>query len=154
LSTSEHTAPNGTAPPVVDALEQYAEGMAHLLAPLSARRAQLEAEVAELVEQEARIKDALSALRGPKRSPRVPPPKDKAKSTNEWRPSQKTLDDVYAALAKADGPLNYSDLAEATGHSRGSVTKAIDILRKEARVRFVGQAGRGQANLYAPMPSG
>lgn len=153
MSTSEHTAPNGTAPPAVDALQQYAEGMEHLLAPISARRAQLEAEVTELAEQEARIKDALSALRGPKRSPRTQPA-TKGKSTNEWRPSQKTLDDVFAALATADEPMNYSDLAEATGHSRGSVTKAIEILRKEARVRFVGQAGRGQANLYAPMPSG
>jgi predicted HTH transcriptional regulator len=119
------------------------------LAPLTARRAQLEAELDGVAVQEQRIKDALIALRvKPARSPAKPGGK-----TNAWTPSVKTQDDVYAALARLPEPSSTTQIAELIGVSRGTVEKALQELRKKERVRFVGQGGRGNANLYAVMPS-
>lgn len=150
MSTHEIATPNG-APPV-DPLDRLASELEEQLAPLASRREQLEAELRDLSSRELRISEALIALRG-KATHRGRPANPKKKDSHDWVPSQVTLDDVYATLAKATDPLTYRDIHEATGHSRASVQKAVDELRKQARVRFVGQGGQGGANQFTVMPS-
>ena len=137
---------NGAA---VDPLARIVEELQEALAPLTAQRAQLEAQLSDLAVQELRIKDALVALR-------VKPPRstqDK-RSKHAWTPSAKTIDDVYAALAKRDEPATTTQIAELMSVSRGTVDKALTELRRAERVRLCGTAGRGQAKLFAVMPSG
>lgn len=139
---------NGTAH--ADPLAPVIEQLQEQLAPLSARRSQLEAELSEIGIQEQRIKDGLVALRlRPARAPQKPG----GSSKNQWTPSQKTQDDVYAALAKMTEPASTTQISEMCGVSRGTVEKAVHELRKKDRVRYCGQGGRGNANLYSVMPS-
>lgn len=140
-------AATAAAPPTSDPLQSYIDGLEGELAPLTARRAQLQAEINEIAGQEQRIKDALAALRPQRRVATGKP------SKNQWTPSTKTQDDVYAALAKLGKPSPVSALVEPTGISRGTVEKALQELRKADRVRFCGQGGQGNANLYDVMPS-
>lgn len=123
--------------------------------PLSSEREQLEARLRDLSARETRIKEGIAALVGkPARAvPRTAPKKMVgARNTHDWVPSVKTLDDVYACLVRAGEPVNITLIADAVHTSRGTAKKAIDELRAQNRVRFVGKAGKGSANLYAPMP--
>lgn len=154
--STETTAPNGTAAAMPsDPLAHIIEELEGALAPLTARRAQLEAELSELQAQELRVKDALAALGNKARGrPKAAAP---PKNSHDWTPAQKTIDDVYAVFVRAarDGKqsLNLSNAADGAKTSRGTAKKAIDELRAQNKLRFVGQGGTGGANLYALMPS-
>lgn len=143
---------NGTLPleATSDPLAPYIEGLERELAPLAARRAQLESEVAEILKNEARIKAGITALKTG--APKRPSSATTKASSQDWAPSQKTVDDVYAALARSDEPLSVTQLAEAAEISRGTVSKAIDVLRSQERVRLVGNAATaGSPKIYAVM---
>ena len=149
LSTAAPAA-NGAAtaiPPSSDPLAHYIEGLEGELAPLTARRAQLEAELSEVAVQERRITEALVILRG------KPPAAKKRDTYRDWTPSQKTMDDIFACLATAGEPLSKREIMERTGLSDGKVSKVLQRMRGESRIRLVGIApGKGQAHLYEPMP--
>jgi DNA invertase Pin-like site-specific DNA recombinase len=135
-----------------DPLAPYIEGLERELAPLTARRAQLESEIADILKSESRIKAGIQALRhGAPKKPATSKPA--ASGGNDWRPSQKTLDDVYAALAQSADPMTTREIAEQTGISRGTVTKSVEILRSEERVRLAGNAASpGAPKVYGVMP--
>ncbi len=142
---------NGTVPHVseeepVDPLDRIAIELEAEKAPLVARRAQLESEIADLLRREERINAALSGLQQGR--PKPAPKRDK----HDWTVSQKILDDVYATIATADGPLTNAQIAEATGVSGGTVSKALNRLREQEKVRVCGNAPlQGSPRLYGTM---
>ena len=144
---------NATLPLVADSddpLAPYIEGLERELAPLTARRAQLESEIAELLKSEDRIKAGINALR------HGAPKKKATTSTSgakDWSPSQKTIDDVYAVMARSADPMTVTQISEASGISRGTVTKAIEALRAQERVRLAGNAASpGSPKMFGIMP--
>jgi response regulator of citrate/malate metabolism len=158
---------NGAGPAVApvepSALDQIKararQELAELLAPLTARRAQLEAELAAIVTQEQEIHRTRAALDG---SPSVEV-KRKSKSSvgkGQHDPSQKTLDDVYAIFARAGKDLTCGEVGNLAGLSRTTVMRCVQILRDNERLRLVGTrkeaddtrvGGRG-SNAYVVMP--
>lgn len=137
-----------------DPLAPYIEGLERELAPLAAKRAQLESEVAEILKQEQRITAGIQALKsGAPKKKAATPAKAPTGGGNDWRPSQKTLDDVYAALSRSDAPMTVREIADASGVSRGTVQKSLDVLRSEERVRLAGNAAaQGAPKVYGVMP--
>lgn len=126
-----------------------------LLAPLTAERQQLEARLKDVDLRAVRIKEGIAALsppakRHPPQSPNAGKPKV-GRSSHDWVPSTKTLDDIYAILVRSKEPMGVTAISNITKTSRGTVTKAIEELRRQERVRFAGNGGTGNANLYAPM---
>lgn len=151
MSTPDvHAATNGTVPASSDPLAAIIAELEDLLAPLTAERQQLEARLKDLDTQSLKIREGIAALSTSARQP--PPPKPKAgRNKHDWSPSQKTLDDIYAALVNSEEPLAVTAISDLVKTSRGTVTKAIEELRRRELVRFVGNGGRGGANLFAPM---
>jgi response regulator of citrate/malate metabolism len=156
---------NGSGPAVADPAELSAldqikararQEMDGLLAPLSARRGQLEAELAEVIAQEQEIHRARHALDGGVVIDRA---KTKPKA-GQHDPSQKTLDDVYAVFATAGKDLTSGEVGELAQLSRSTVLRCIQILRENERIRLIGTrkeagdtrtGGRG-SNAYEVMP--
>jgi DNA-binding transcriptional ArsR family regulator len=135
----------------IDKLEADLEAM---LAPLRARRAELEVELMEVNAKEERIGNALRALGG--RAPvaggvRAPKPRGSAGDRNVWTPSTDVIERVAAALRGASEPLSVSQLAELTGVSRDTVNRSVKVLREQEKARLVGTQGRGNANVYLAM---
>jgi predicted nuclease with TOPRIM domain len=152
MSTSDL---NGTAPPPVDALAGIIEQLEEQLAPIAAERSQLEAQVAELLKREHRIKAGITALRTG--APKAPSPtttkRTDARNKHDWQPSQKVIDDVYAVFATSEEPLTLSKASDLAHNSRGTVAKAIDVLRSEERLRLIGTASsQGSPKLYTVLP--
>jgi response regulator of citrate/malate metabolism len=157
---------NGAGPAVApvepSALDQIKararQEMEQLLAPLTARRAQLEAELAAIIAQEQEVHRARHALEGGVIIDRT---KTKSKvGKGQHDPSQKTLDDVYAVFARAGKDLTSGEVGELAQLSRSTVLRCIQILRDNERIRLVGTrkeagdervGGRG-SNAYAVMP--
>jgi hypothetical protein len=138
---------NGTAPP--DPIEQIIGDLEQHLAPISARKAQLESEIADLLKQESRIKGGIAALR--QGAPRSAPARNRPDS-HAWMPSQKTIDDIYAVIATADEPLTISQITEQASVSSSTVKKTIDHLRSEQKIRICGTAAtQGSPKIYGPM---
>jgi response regulator of citrate/malate metabolism len=154
---------NGAGPAVApvepSALDQIKararQELAELLAPLTARRAQLEAELAAIVTQEQEIHRTRAALDGEvKRKPKS------SVGKGQHDPSQKTLDDVYAIFARAGKDLTCGEVGNLAGLSRTTVMRCVQILRDNERLRLVGTrkeaddtrvGGRG-SNAYVVMP--
>ena len=147
---------NGTLPLVSasdDPLAPYIQGLEQELAPLAARKAQLESELAEVLKSEARIKAGITALKS------GAPKKTAAKTTapggsHDWVPAQATLDDVYAIFARAGEPITVRQAVDkaAGAHSSTTIKKAIDALRSEERLRLCGNASTpGSPKLYGVM---
>jgi response regulator of citrate/malate metabolism len=154
MSTPDvHAATNGTVPASSDPLATIVAELEDLLAPLTAERQQLEARLKDLDTQSLKIREAIAALSTSARQPPQPKPKAKAKGRNshDWIPSQKTLDDVYAVLTQSGEPMAVTAISDRAKTSRATATKAIEELRRRELVRFVGNGGRGGANLFAPM---
>jgi predicted HTH transcriptional regulator len=157
MSTPDvHAATNGTVPAGSDPLAAIVAELEDLLAPLTAEREQLEARLKDLDTQTLKIKEGIAAL---STTPRGTPPRGKPaarpdkRNSHDWIPSQKTLDDIYATLARSEEPMAVTAIAETVKTSRGTVSKGIEELRRRELVRFVGNGGRGGANLFAPMES-
>jgi response regulator of citrate/malate metabolism len=150
MSTPDvHAATNGTSPAVSDPLAAIVAELEELLAPLTAERQQLEARLRDLDTQSTKIREAIAALSTSARVLPTPPKKATDKrNKHDWVPSQKTLDDVYATLVRSEEPLTVTILADSVKTSRGTAAKAIEELRKQEKVRFVGNGGRGGANLF------
>jgi hypothetical protein len=152
LSTHDITANgNGVVAANADPLAPIIAELETQLAPLAARRSQLESEIADLLSQERRIKAGITALSaGPAKAKKPTPGK---KDTHDWTPSQKTLDDVYAVLVKAPDGLTLAQLDEALDVSRATISKAVDTLRQQERVRLMGRAASpGAPKLFGVMP--
>jgi hypothetical protein len=160
LSTSDSTVANGNGNGVhqpqllnEDPIERIIGELEEQLAPLASRRAQLEAETAEILRAEDRIRAGITALRtgAPKTKAKAGRPPAPAGRTG--RPAQKTIDDIYAIIATAEEPVTIRDITEhgTVNVSRATIEKVIAILRSDERIRIAGQ--QGVARLYAPMPS-
>jgi hypothetical protein len=139
-----------------DPLDRIAGELEEERAPLTARRAQLEAEIADLFKREQRIDAALAGLRTGRPSGAGGAKKPTAGS-KDWVPSQKTLDEVYAAIARADkdgdGPLTMTQIVDRVHVSRATVEKVLRYLRSEQKIRIVGTApSPGAPKTYGPMP--
>lgn len=147
MSTQATT--NGTAG--AEALAHIVEELEAQAAPLTARRHQIQAELKDLEDREMRIREAITVLRGPVR--RTLPPVGGKRSKHDWKPSQKVLDDTYAAILAAGEAITLTEISNVTHSSRGTAQKAIEELRRQERIRFIGHAGRGNAARYAVMPS-
>jgi seryl-tRNA synthetase len=153
MSSTEQVARNGTVPgPSSDPLGDVIGQLEEKLAPLAAERTQLEAQVAELLRQEERIKAGISALRGS--APRSPRPAVKGgRDSHDWWPSEKTRDEIYAAIAAADAPLTVAQITERVAVSSSTVKKALDLLRSEQKIRLAGTApSQGAPKIYGVMP--
>jgi hypothetical protein len=140
---------NGSPP--TDPLDAEVERLEGLLAPLEARRSDLEAELAEIAERERRLNGAITALSGP-------PPKKPAgakprasNNSNVWTPGAETIERVFNVL-RAGGQMNITEAAEQAGTSRDTVQRSLTELRKQERVRLVGAQGRGGAHVFEVMP--
>lgn len=154
MSTHDVTA-NGVAPERAPSpLESIVAELEDLLSPLTAEKAQLEARLLDVELNAARIREGIAALTAAKKAtpnPHTSEPRRRQRNSHDWVPSQKTLDDIYAVLAKAGKPLAVTAISDQVHTSRGTVTKGIEELRRQERVRFAGNGGKGNANLYAPM---
>lgn len=156
MSTEEATTHlNGAAGQQADPLDLIAAQLEEEKAPITARRAQLEAEIAELARREGRIDAALLGLRGKTAtapSTRAKGPRD----SHDWKPSQKTLDDIYAAIVQAernDAEATVNYIVGQTNVSSSTVKKALDYLRSEQKVRITGTAAQqGSPKTYGTMP--
>lgn len=148
--------PNGA---VDDPLAAHARSLEEMLVPIEARREQLEAELADLTDQEARINTAIEALTGTKK---VKPSKSAPKPAGRGI-SQNVLDDIYACIAKANEPITYAQIQDATGKTQSVVHNALRVLREQERIRIAGIAshrtgedepprGGKPPRLYAVMP--
>ena len=154
---------NGNEGPI-DRLVREIEEM---LAPLEARRGQLIAELHDVEEEQARLQAGIDGLTGVLRppseeeKPRKKKPQSDAASGYATRASQKTIDDVYAAIAtsKAEDPTA-AQIMEVTGMSQTAVMAAIAALRQSERIRVSGSrrnatdsrtSGRAPST-YAVMP--
>lgn len=151
MSTHGIESSNGTTSSDVDPLAGVITALEEQLMPLSAEREQLEARLRDLSGRETRIKEGIAALTGKPVRTVARQARDE-RNSHDWIPSVKTLDDVYACIVNAEEPVNVTFVANAVHTSRGTAKKAVDELRSQNRVRFVGKAGKGSANLYAPMP--
>lgn len=167
-------APNGALPAeaIESPIERLIREIEDVLAPLDARREQLEAELFDLNEERERLNAGIAGLSGrlPVATPekKKPSPKPSADSRQagkgQHNPSQKILDDVYAAIATAsrDGKdLTSAEIAELLALSKSTIMRSVHLLREDERVRIVGTrkdegddrvGGRG-ANAYAVMPT-
>src|SRR5262245_1814476 len=84
-----------------------------------------------------RLKRALTALTDE-------PAPVKKKDGNDWSVSARKVEEVYAAFVRVDVPISASKLAERTeGLSSESVRRAIEVLRKDGRLRLVGKTAGG-----------
>jgi Bacterial regulatory proteins, gntR family len=139
----------------IDPLARIIGELEDQLAPISAERAQLEAQIGDLIKREERIKAGITALRqGAPRRPSPPRGTVGSSSGNVWTPSQKVLDDVYAVVARAGEPLTVKQIGEQSDTSPETVRKAIDYLRADQKIRLAGTAmTKGAPKLYAVMPS-
>jgi DNA-binding transcriptional ArsR family regulator len=163
-------APNGATPPVEteSPIERLIREIEDVLAPLDARREQLEAELLDLNQERERLNAGIAGLSGqlPAQEKRPgPKPSPSQVGRGQHNPSQKILDDVYALVATAsrDGKdLTAAEISSLAGLSKSTVMRAVAILREAERMRIVGTrkdendgrvGGRG-ANAYAVMPNG
>jgi HTH domain len=147
LSTEASETRNGSP---VDPLAGIIEQLEVELAPISARKAQLEAEIGDLIKQEQRIKAGITALKTG--APRRPSAPASARDSHAWVPAQKTQDDIYAVLATSGEPLTISQISEKASVSSTTVKKAIEHLRSEQRIRLCGAAPTpGAPKLYGTM---
>lgn len=141
---------------MVDPLDRIIEQLEEEKAPLSARRAQLEAEIAELLKREERINAGIAGLKQGR--PKKPAGSGQMGGTKSgmpstWQPSQKSCDDVYAAIATASEPLTINQISEATGLSRSATDKTVAHLRSEQKIRLAGRAALpGGPKTYGTMP--
>jgi hypothetical protein len=164
-------APNGATPPVEteSPIERLIREIEDVLAPLDARREQLEAELLDLNQERERLNAGIAGLSGrlPAQEKKQPGPKPSPSQVGrgQHNPSQKILDDVYALVATAsrDGKdLTAAEISSLAGLSKSTVMRAVALLREAERMRIVGTrkdendervGGRG-ANAYAVMPNG
>jgi hypothetical protein len=160
-------APNGAAPPVEteSPIERLIREIEDVLAPLDARREQLEAELLDLNQERERLNAGIAGLSGqlPAQEKRPgPKPSPSQVGRGQHNPSQKILDDVYALVATASRDGKDLTASELSGLSKSTVMRAVAILREAERMRIVGTrkdendgrvGGRG-ANAYAVMPNG
>lgn len=145
---------NGTTGSQVDPLDRIIEELESEKAPISARRAQLESEIADLIKREDRINAGIYALKAGR--PKTTTPAKPGKPGGN-PPSQKLLDDVYAAIAVAakEGrdPMTIVQISEVVGRTRSAVDNAVRHLRSEQRIRLCGTAPLpGSPKIYGPMP--
>lgn len=142
-----------------DSIEEHVRGLEALLAPVGLEVLELEARLAELREREQRIESAIAALTEPPRGRKTAAATAAAKETRErgkreWVPSAQTQEKVLALLVASDEPMTVSMLSEKIETSRGTIEKALRVLRENHKVRMAGVASTpGGAKLYAPMPS-
>lgn len=135
---------NGAAPAVVerplDRIRREAEEqLGELLAPLRARRAQLEAELKDLSSEEEEILAVAGALHV--KAPKAPAKKSGKSQTH--LPSQKVQDDIYAVMAKSGmADMTKDDVRDATGLSESTVMAALRELRLAERIRLTGSRKR------------
>ena len=130
-----------------DPLDEHIAALESMLPALAAERGQIEAQLRDVVGREQRIHDGIAGLRGKPAS--KPVPKQKLGGKNPQ--SQKTIDDVYAAIARAPEPISVNEITELeeTTIGRSAVQNAVTHLRSVERVRVA--AKRGVENLYAVM---
>jgi len=154
-------AANGSVADAVNPIDRITREMEELLAPLSARREQLQAELDDLDAEALRLNAAIQALNGRLPTPEKPAVKKKP-SAGTHTVSQKVLDDVYAVLAKARGAeLTMAEVAEEAGLSHSTTSEAIRVLRRDERIRLTGtrrredddRTGGKPPSTYAVMPS-
>lgn len=150
--------PNGA---VDDPLAAHARSLEEMLVPIETRRKKLEAELADLTDQEARVNAAIEALTGKATAAKAKPSKPAAKPSRGI--SQKNLDDVYACVARASEPITYAQIQEQTEMTQSVVHNALRVLREQERIRIAGIAsmrtgegarisGGKPPRLYAVMP--
>jgi hypothetical protein len=152
-------------------IERLVREIEEALAPLDARREQLEAELLDLNEERERLNAGIAGLTGalrveqPERKRSGPKPGlgSTAAGKGQHNPSQKILDDVYALIATAtrDGKdLTAAEISELAGLSKSTIMRSVALLREAERVRIIGTrkdkdddrvGGRG-ANAYQVMP--
>jgi len=100
-------------------------------------RAELQVHADACADRMRRLKRALSAL-----TDEPTPPKKK--DGNDWSVSAKKVEEVYAAFLAVDVPISPGALADRTeGLSAESVRRAVEVLRRDGRLRLVGKTAGG-----------
>jgi CRP-like cAMP-binding protein len=147
--------PRGAEPPAVESdpidshIERIEDSLVSLLDPIRNERAELEVRVMELTAQEERITAAVTALNATKAKPRGRPPTRPAGATKQKAPAPETIERVFAILKTKTTPVTTRQIAEQIGLSGETVSRAINVLRDEERVRMVGtRPGKGVVPLY------
>jgi hypothetical protein len=134
------------------------------LAPLSARRAQLEAEIVQIDREQRRIQKAVQALSGDDTRSKHAKPGTRTAAVHgrrDWsktaKPRAENIEMVYNALQAADHPLSVAELHVATNAavSTETITRAVAWLREQERIRIAGRVsthgGKAHSNVYAVM---
>jgi hypothetical protein len=168
-------APNGAAPAVAideSPIERLIREIEDVLAPLDARREQLEAELFDLNEERERLNAGIAGLSGrlpaaqPEKKKSGPKPSADSRQAGKGQhdPSQKIVDDVFAtvlARTREGEDITCNEISDTLGLAKSTVLRGIAILRETERIRIVGTrkaaddgrvGGRG-ANAYTVMPS-
>jgi hypothetical protein len=134
--------------PIDSHIERIEQSLGSLLDPIRNERAELEVRVMELTAQEERIATAIAALGGDKPKPRGRPPTRPA-GTKPKPPAAETIERVFETLKAQTAPVTTRQVAEQLGLSGETVSRAINVLRDEERVRMVGtRPGKGVVPLY------
>jgi predicted transcriptional regulator len=71
-----------------------------------------------------------------------------------WTPDREKTDAVLAFMQENDEELSVQEIANGVGLSTTTISKCLDILRGEHRIRLAGKRpDRGRATVYRVMPS-
>ena len=154
---------NGNAPAAVLTLEEIRArarlDCESLLAPLSARRDQLEAELAQIANEEDEIKETLIALGVKSSALKRRGTSKPAGNGGSHKVGQATCDEVLAYFANQGDERTAFDVISDLGISASAVRAAIAQLRADEKLRITGtkrdenyNSGK-PPNTYGVMPN-
>jgi CRP-like cAMP-binding protein len=136
----------------VQTRESVADSVRQLLADEERRYQALKAQAEESRQRTEHLRKALEHLTAETGRPAKPAPKAKvAERPSYYRPKQSSLDAVLTVLREAEGPLSTKAVAQASGISGETVTRALRALREDELIRMSGGMGK-RGTTYAPMP--
>lgn len=132
-----------------DKLEELVSPLRDYLFTLEGEMQAIEEVYNQKQEEVAKVRSAVSALEGPSKR-KGPWNKPSNKPSKRWNPSQESIDEIFNALKK-DGSATQSALAEATGKSKATIQRALQLLREQERVRLAGAEEGTSAHVYTVM---
>ena len=141
MSFSEHT-------------HRIAAEIRELLAREEAEIRGLRAKIDEAQARRQKLQRAVDALVAEPRLKQKKP--SKPKDSNDWRISNKMVENVWAVVQHITEPQSAREISELAGVSIESARRAIEKLRQVGEVRMVGieKVGNNQpTKKYMPMPT-
>lgn len=109
---------------------------------------ELNEKLAEAKDKVAKLYKAAAILRGEQLKPRRRKP-----AKRKWNPRPETIQKVLEVFAnmETEETLNVTQIAERSGLSTNTVTRIINRLREDEKIRAAGQNGKSGV-MYAKMP--